>query len=196
MSLGYNERKQLKKILLEGENKTTYMYCDTKGNVTIGVGHLISNLNVAIKLPFKRKSDNHKADANDIEKEYKKMKSIWKKNSNYIHTYYGKKASLYISEADIDNTFKLDILKKEINIKAALQKKGIVYDNLSREVQLAIFDMAYNMGATGLVNKFPNFIVAIKDANYKEAAKQSSRLDVSKKRNLFVKRLLLKAVVN
>jgi len=52
LSLGYSERKKLKEMLLESEANIPWMYCDSRGNVTVGIGHLIPNAEAATKLPF------------------------------------------------------------------------------------------------------------------------------------------------
>ena len=50
--------------------------------------------------------------------------------------------------------------------------------------------MIFNLGATKLVNSFPNFHDAIKKGEYDKAAKHSHRLDVDEDRNKYVKDLL------
>lgn len=64
------------------------------------------------------------------------------------------------------------------------------FDQLPKNVQLALFDMIFNLGATKIVSSFPNFNKALKAGDWKKAANESNRPDVSAARNQYVKQLL------
>jgi GH24 family phage-related lysozyme (muramidase) len=64
------------------------------------------------------------------------------------------------------------------------------FDALPQNVQLALFDMIFNLGPTGLT-KFTQFNKSIKDGNWKNAATQCERIGVSGDRNEYVRKLLL-----
>ena len=63
------------------------------------------------------------------------------------------------------------------------------FDNLPDKVQIALFDMIFNLGKTKLKNTFPSFNAAIKASDWKKAALESNRPDVSTNRNTYVKDL-------
>jgi len=57
-------------------------------------------------------------------------------------------------------------------------------------VQFALLDMAFNLGTNGLVTIFPSFKKAIEAKNWKKAASESNRPQVSSTRNATVKKWL------
>ncbi|WP_089726854.1 hypothetical protein [Candidatus Thiosymbion oneisti] len=57
------------------------------------------------------------------------------------------------------------------------------FDAMPDEVQLALFDMIFNLGQTKLRTIFTEFNKAIKHEKWDEAAKQSNRPDVNAARN-------------
>lgn len=64
------------------------------------------------------------------------------------------------------------------------------FDKLHKNVQLALFDMIFNLGATRIISSFPNFNKALKASDWKKAATESNRPDVSPTRNQYIKQLL------
>lgn len=69
------------------------------------------------------------------------------------------------------------------------------FDDFEPNLQLALFDMAFNLGSPTLKNNFPKFNTAIKSEDFDTAAKESHRKDISEERNVFVKNLILSLVV-
>lgn len=65
------------------------------------------------------------------------------------------------------------------------------FDSLPDNVQLALFDMIFNLGATTLVNKFTKFNTALKISDWKTAAQEANRPEIAPDRNRYVKNLLL-----
>lgn len=63
------------------------------------------------------------------------------------------------------------------------------FDSLHKNVQLALFDMIFNLGATKIVASFPSFNKALKASDWKKAAAESNRPDVNAARNSYVKQL-------
>ena len=57
-------------------------------------------------------------------------------------------------------------------------------------MQLALFDLIFNVGPTGLT-KFTQFNKSIKAGDWKKAAEQCERSQVNGARNEYVKKLLL-----
>ena len=56
--------------------------------------------------------------------------------------------------------------------------------------------MIYNLGASGIENKFPSFTAAIKARDWQKAADESHRTGISGTRNDYVKDLLEKAAAD
>ncbi len=64
------------------------------------------------------------------------------------------------------------------------------FDKLPKNVQLALFDLIFNLGASQIVNKFKKFNKALKAKDWATAAKESNRPEISTDRNNYVKKLL------
>ena len=64
------------------------------------------------------------------------------------------------------------------------------FDKLHNNVQLALFDMIFNLGASKIISSFPRFNKALKAGDWKKAATESNRPDVNAARNQYVKQLL------
>ena len=77
LSLGYSERKKLKEMLLESEANIPWMYCDSRGNVTVELVILFLMLRPQQNYHFKLKRNcgNPKADPD----EYNKILELGKK---------------------------------------------------------------------------------------------------------------------
>jgi GH24 family phage-related lysozyme (muramidase) len=67
------EKATLRANMERYEGKVTHMYLDSKGFVTVGVGHLIKDLTSAQKLNFK-KSNNMPASKDEIKADYDAVK--------------------------------------------------------------------------------------------------------------------------
>ena len=77
MSLGYSERKKLKEMLLESEANIPWMYCDSRGNVTVGMVILFLMLRPQQNYHFKLKEIA--ATPKQIADEYNKILELGKK---------------------------------------------------------------------------------------------------------------------
>lgn len=60
-------------------------------------------------------------------------------------------------------------------------------------MRLALFDMIFNLGATGLSKKWPKFNRAIAKGDWAKAADDCNRPEVQLRRNNYVKGLLRQA---
>ncbi|EJL6401228.1 hypothetical protein NMR73_004320, partial [Vibrio navarrensis] len=67
------ERATLKLKLEKYEGKVNHMYLDSKGYVTVGVGHLVKDLASAQKLNFK-KDNGLPATKDDIKSDFESVK--------------------------------------------------------------------------------------------------------------------------
>ena len=62
-------------FLTQFEGKVNFMYLDVKGLVTIGVGHLIDPVNMALKLEFGPKGGNGRVSGGEVTAEWQNVKS-------------------------------------------------------------------------------------------------------------------------
>lgn len=180
------EKKTLRTNLEKYEGKVDYMYLDANGYVTVGVGHLIKDVADAQKLLFKT-TKNVAASAADIKLDYDAVKI---QPANRLASFYKKYTKLILSDFEIDKLTNKHIDSFEKELRAIYSG----FDAFPSGVKLALFDLIFNLGMTGLRNTWPTFNAAIKDKDWKKAADNSSRTTpISAERNKYVKDLLEKA---
>lgn len=183
-------KQKLRTRLAEYEGSIPHMYLDSKGLVTVGVGHLLSTVADAQKLAFVIEKTKMNATADDIKTDFESVK---KQPKNKIASFYKPATKLTLPQAEIDKL-------TTSHIEAFYKDLKIIYtdfDNYPDEVQLALFDIIFNVGPTNLKNTWPNFNKAIRDKDWKKAADNSGRAaPVSALRNEYVKDLLEKAAKN
>ncbi|MBU0699822.1 hypothetical protein KKE26_00760 [bacterium] len=180
------EKMKLRKKLAEFEGNAPYMYLDSKGNVTVGVGHLISSQKEAQKLDFFTNEGNNRATEKQIKEEYEIVKKLSKSRGLF---YYRKYTKLHLKGSSIDTLTNNHIIKFEKKLKEAYPE----FDYYPTEVRLALFDMIFNLGS---LNKWNTFNSAIKAKDWKKAADDCRRKNIQSERNEYVKELLLTADTN
>ena len=74
--------------------------------------------------------------------------------------------------------------------KSPVKLKFPSFDQYPQTVQFGLLDMAFNLGTNGLVTKSPSFKKAIEAKDWKKAATESNRPQVSAMRNATVKKWL------
>ena len=172
------------------------MYLDSKGKVTVGVGHLIaSKAAVASVTMYTTKNKLPDVIASQKQKEAE-FDAILKQKKNYKASWYKQHTSLVMKDADMNaqrdkhvNTFYSELTGVYSKAKGYTTN----FDSMPDEIQLALFDMTFNLGQTKLRTLFTKFNTALKGEKWDEAAKQCNRPDVNAARNKYVKDLFNKA---
>ena len=183
------EKTKLRAKMEKYEGKVSHMYLDSKGLVTVGVGHLLKDLASAQKLNFK-KSNNMPASKNEIKVDYDAVK---KQPKDRAARSYKKHVELKLLDADMNTLTNKHIDSFEGELKRIFSD----FSTYPTEVKFALFDIIFNVGMTDLNNKWPSFKTAIKAKNWAAAAKESNRKSpISAERNKYVKDLLEKAAAN
>ena len=168
------------------EGTVEHMYLDTKGYVTVGIGHLLKDVVSAQALNFVHQADeNKKAIKEEIKTDFEEVK---KQTKGKLASSYKKHTKLKLKQADIDKLTNKHIETFESELKNIYGSTE--FAGYPSEVRLALFDMIFNLGMSTLKNKFKNFNKHIKAKSWASAAKESNRPDVSKARNKYVKDLL------
>lgn len=192
-------KSSLRNTLADYEGYIKHLYLDTEGNVTIGVGHMIPNKNAMSGVTmYKVQNDKITQPATLQEKmdEYEVIRKM-PFGADFSDKYYKKHTSLTMKDLDVDFLTNKHIDKFYSELKSIYTKnKGypVDFDSLHQNVQLALFDMAFNMGTPTLKNNFPKFNSALKSNDYKLAAKESHRKDIGEDRNNYVRDLFLDLV--
>lgn len=195
MPLSTSIKTELNKNLYKYEGKFNHLYLDTKGKVTVGVGHLVAN-RVAISnvnlYKTKNKLPTQLATLPEKQAEYDKISKLpW--GNRYGAATFRPHTGLIMKDTDInlllDNHIN-SFYKELSNIYKKANGFPVDFDRLHKNIQLVLFDMIFNLGATKIINSFPDFNKALKASDWKKAATESNRPDVSPVRNQYVKQLL------
>jgi len=201
MSLPTDIKKKLRKKLYLYEGNFNHLYLDTKGKVTIGVGHLIPHRGAisAVKL-YTTKNDQPSLPATlqNKQNEYDKISKLpW--GPRHGAASFKPHTTLIMKTTDINHLLNKHISSFYKELSTIYRKtNGYTedFDNMHENIQLALFDMIFNLGASKIVNVFKKFDAAIKAGDWKKAASESNRVDVNIARNQYVKELLATAPEN
>ncbi len=179
------------------EKSVPYMYRDTKGYVTVGVGHMIPSRTHATELPFQYHDPLTKkcrpATPREIENAYEQLPGRQGHQNNFSYTYYNPPERgllpLYLHNHQID-----DLLKNDIQIHYNdVRDKFDDFDTYPVSAQRALLDMQFNMGGRFNVKKWPKLYESIRNQQWSEAAYHAHRYQVHDKRNECIKNLFFDA---
>jgi len=175
-----NARKATRKF----EGTVTHMYLDTKGFVTVGVGHLLKAKGDAARLPFVKREGGKKATKKEIADEWTTVKKLTKGRAA---RFYEKHTTL-----DISTTVATSLLDRKLKEFESGMKR--IYPNFAKlpdGIKEGLMDIAYNTGIGGL-RKFKKMKAAIDEGDYSKAAKESKRPGGRAERNNYVRNLFMK----
>lgn len=172
--------------LKEFEGYIPWMYRDTVGKVTVGVGLMLPNAAAAEALPFAL--NGHPATPTEIAAEFARVDAM---TLGRAAAFYKTPTSLELSQATIDA--KLTAVLE--GFEADLRKQLLHYDALPDDVKMALLDMIYNLGPAGLFRGFPHLIAAVEAGSWTQAAAHCIRRGPSAARNAWTREQFLSAVV-
>lgn len=172
------------------EDSIDYMYLDSEDNVTVGIGTLLASADAAAALAFRNRETDKPATDEEIRAEFVLIDAMVG-SGKIAAGYYREFTSLYLPQAEIDRLV-VDHMRGDFD---ALLRVFPYFGNYPESVQIALWDMSYNLGVGGLSGKFPKFCQAIRDEDWEEAATESHREGIADERNEFVFGLLMDAVV-
>ena len=172
------------------EGFATHMYKDTANNVTVGIGLLLRDAIEAKKLPFVIKGTNTPAHPKHIENAFNKVKN------SAISGQAGAAAfepitniEISLAEATIRALNAMDDFLRQLTSSKFFPE----FSTYPTTVQRGILDLAYTLGPTGTRDKYKDFTAAVRRRNWKLAAKESDRPQVSSIRNGIVDQWLKQA---
>ncbi len=142
--------KEIINFTKEEEGNIPYMYRDTKGNVTIGVGHLIPNLKIAKKLPlylYKNNEPVRLATDEEITRAYKYINKIdYGQNipaTKFKPSTKNKIPNIGHKKKDINEFLRKDLIEKV----DGLRENWPEFDQAPSGLKKAMLDIAFNTGS-------------------------------------------------
>ena len=160
-----------------------YMYLDDKGNVTVGVGHLLRKEDETRKFSFVERQSGKPADKDQVVVAFNRVKTSTVTPGDWRG--FRKVTSVELTEA-FATTLAMDDMDMFINI---LRSKNHFpeFDSYPATAKMGLLDMTYTLGAKRLQERFKVFVPAVRRRNWKLAANESSRSTVSALRNSIVR---------
>jgi GH24 family phage-related lysozyme (muramidase) len=171
--------------LKEFEGSVPWMYRDTVGKVTVGVGLMLPDVKAAQGLPFFL--DNRPATPEEIADEYARVDAM---TMGKAAGFYKIPTSLELTQQTIDARL-LSVLE---GFEADLRGEFPRYDNFPDAIKMALLDMIYNLGPAGLFHGFPRLVAAVQIGNWAQAAEHCTRRGPASARNNWTKQQFLSVV--
>lgn len=184
--MGANYLEQTLAKLKEFEGCVPWMYRDTVGKVTAGVGLMLADVKAAQSLPFF--AGMRPATAQEIASEFGRVEAL---PPGHPSGFYRSSESLELSRQTIDARLSTMLEGFETELRKRLPR----YDSFPDSVKMALLDMIYNLGPKRLFNEFPHFIAAIESGAWAQAAEHCLRHGPSAARNAWTRHQFLAAVV-
>ena len=178
--------QQSLKKLEDFEGSIPWMYRDTVGKVTVGVGLMLPDAAAATRLPFQLNSQP--AAEAEIAAEFARVDAL---PMGRPALFYRSANQPELPQSAIDSLL-LNVLT---GFEGELKTRLPGYDALPDSVKLALLDMIYNLGPAGLFNGYPRLLKAVTAGNWSQAAAQCERVGPGAARNQWTRRMFLENVV-
>ncbi len=184
MAANYLERSLAK--LKEFEGCVPWMYRDTVGKITVGVGLMLPNARAAELLPFL--AGSRAATPQEIAAEFARVDTL---PPGHGSAFYKSPGSLELPPQTIDAKLTGTLENFEADLRARLPR----YDTFPDGVKMALLDMIYNLGPEGLFQGFPHLLAAVEAGAWAQAAAHCLRRGPDPARNDWTRQQFLNSVV-
>lgn len=167
------------------EGVVPWMYLDTRGFVTVGVGEMLANATKAQTLNFvDPRGGPSTPDA--ILDEFDRVSSL---APGKVAAFYRSPVSPVLPQATIDT-----LLMNHLNFfDGQLAGRFPAYASFPDAAKLGLLDMTYNLGVTGLFSGFPHFMASVDGQDWLGAAANCHRVGPSQVRNEWTRQQFLAA---
>ena len=170
-------QRKLAELIEQHEGRVRYMYPDSLGNVTVGVGHLLATVGAAAQLPFYSADGQKRAGLGAICSAFASVR-------NQHKPYH----ALILFDEDIDKLLDADMGEAIASLKRTFPEN---YHALPDTVTVALADIAYNCGT---LHAFPKLIAAVREGNWQLAAEECRRRNIGETRNEDTRQMFLAAL--
>ena len=155
------------RLARDHEGRISWMYLDHKGNVTVGLGHLLPHVEAAMALPFSERGTLTPASKAHIANAYRMVKSRQDLRSKGAEDFKNL-THIYLLGSEIDALFRRD----GAEFIGQLRRRFSSFDSFPEPAQLALLDRIFNLGNTGF-SGFVKLIAAVEFRNWALAAAES-----------------------
>lgn len=173
---------EIKRLVAPFEGNIPHMYVDTKAFVTVGIGNMLPNTKAAQALAFVNRTTKNAATDREIAADFE---NVAKQPKAKAARWYRQFTTLDLPDVEINRLFQQRIEEFRGQLRRAYPK----YDTYPDGAQLAMLDMAFNLGAGALKKKWPKLNEAIDKLDWAAASDRCERPDANAIRNAAVKAL-------
>jgi len=175
MPLKNSVKTIVQKKLEEYEGRYNHMYLDSRGKVIIGVGHLIASKAAVTTIRLYKTKNNQPTTPASLKEKQGEYDNVLEQKKDYKASWYKQFTKLVMKEADISAQRDKHIATFYTELSSMYSKaKGYAndFDAMPDEVQLALFDMIFNLGQTKLRTIFIN---STRPSNKKSGMKRPNK---------------------
>lgn len=184
--------QRMKELNSSHEGLIPYLYRDTSdhGWITVGKGHLLSDITEAKKMPFYTTDEKGKrlASVEEIEQGFQTILT-YPHGQQYPASYYKGVCPLFLQSCDIERIETEDLTH---SLKA-LQERFSGFPSFPSNAQLGLLDMSYNLGQSKLESQFPKFCQAVEQQDWTTAGRECHRRGIAEERNQDVTKMFMGA---
>jgi GH24 family phage-related lysozyme (muramidase) len=164
-----------------------WMYLDTVGKVTVGVGNMLPDVTAALMLPLRSQSSGDLAGAPAVIRDYARVQGL---REGMAARAYWEYEALVLAPEDIEEL----LMRRLDEFDETLRRDFGGYDGYPDAVKMALLDMIYNLGEGKLMRTYPGFDAAVRAKDWPQAAAECHRNGPSDARNEWTKQQFLAAV--
>lgn len=170
------------------EGKVSYLYLDTQGYVTVGIGFMLPTAQQALPLMWRWRdpASSGEPSAVDISDEWARVSRA---RPGMVPKAYHAITSMDLHDDDIGALFNRTVDKMVGRLVAIFPE----YSKWPMPAQLAVLDMAWNLGPNALPLNWPKLSAALRRKNWQEAALHSHRPQSHGGRNAAIQGLFVRA---
>jgi GH24 family phage-related lysozyme (muramidase) len=158
------------------EGKYPFMYIDTRGFVTVGIGNLVASAETAASLPFAHRHEGPLATARERIAAFNAIKG---KPAGRQARYYRIFTDLDLPDASIET---LALTRLQTEFLPGLKRIFPRFDRFPLPARRALVDMAYNLGVKGL-KEFTHLVQSANAQQWAAAARECHRKTCRASRN-------------
>lgn len=169
------------------EGSVSHMYLDTNGYVTVGIGNLLATPQTAIALNWIWR-DQRGGEPNEME-----IADEWTRVHTAVRGFAAESYRRLTTMELIDYEIRRLFAKRVDEFETSLQHLFPSFAAWPEPAQLAVLDIAFNVGVGNLMRHFPHLCAALLEQDWRGAAEHSHRAQSRDARNVAVRELFLAA---
>ena len=170
------------------EGRVSHIYLDIQGYVTVGIGFMLPTAQQALPLDWKWRDPATFGEPNEVD-----ISDEWARVSRarpgMMPGSYHSMTSMDLNDGDIDRLFNRTVDKMVARLVAIYPE----YSKWPMPAQLAVLDMAWNLGPNALPLNWPKLSAALRRRDWQEAALHSHRSQSHARRNEAIQGLFVRA---